>query len=84
MVKYALKIFGKNLQLMLDISEMIKIAENNPKILQMELDFIEGNSRARALYEKMGFRITGINFNAIRQKDGTLCNEYSMIREINR
>jgi hypothetical protein len=32
----------------------------------------------------MGFRITGINFNAIRQKDGTLCNEYSMIREINR
>ena len=64
--------------------EMIKIAENNPKILQMELDFIEGNSRARALYEKMGFRITGINFNAIRQKDGTLCNEYSMIREINR
>jgi acetyltransferases, including N-acetylases of ribosomal proteins len=52
--------------------------------LQMELDFIEGNSRARALYEKMGFRITGINFNAIRQKDGTLCNEYSMIREINR
>ena len=64
--------------------EMIKIAENNPKILQMELDFIEGNSRARALYEKMGFRITGINFNAIRQKDGTLCNEYSMIREISR
>ena len=64
--------------------EMIKIAENNPNILQMELDFIEGNSRARALYEKMGFRITGIKFNSIRQKDGTLCNEYSMIREINR
>ncbi len=64
--------------------EMIKIAESNPKILQMELDFIEGNSRARALYEKMGFRITGIKFNSIRQNDRTLCNEYSMIREINR
>lgn len=64
--------------------EMIKIAESNPNILQMELDFIEGNSRARALYEKMGFRITGIKFNSIRQNDGTLCNEYSMIREISR
>ena len=64
--------------------EMIKIAESNPDILQMELDFIEGNSRARALYEKMGFRITGIKFNSIRQNDGTLCNEYSMIREISR
>lgn len=64
--------------------EMIKITESNPNILQMELDFIEGNSRARALYEKMGFRITGIKFNSIRQNDGTLRNEYSMIREISR
>ena len=64
--------------------EMIRIAEANENILQMELEFIEGNSRARALYEKMGFRITGIHPNAIRLKDGTLLNEYSMIREIRR
>jgi len=64
--------------------ELIRIAENNPHILQMELDFVEGNSRARALYEKMGFRITGVRPNAIRLKDGTLLNEYSMIREIRR
>ena len=64
--------------------ELIRIAENNPNILQMELDFVECNSRARALYEKMGFRITGVRPNAIRQKDGTLLNEYSMIREIRR
>ena len=64
--------------------ELIRIAENNPSILQMELDFVEGNSRARALYEKMGFRITGVRPNAIRLKDGTLLNEYSMIREIRR
>ena len=62
--------------------EMIHIAENNPDIIQMELEFIEGNSRARALYEKMGFRITGVRPNAIRLKDGTLLNEYSMVREI--
>ena len=64
--------------------EMIRIAEENEYILQLELDFIEGNSRARALYEKMGFRITGVKPNAIRLKDGTLLNEYSMIREIRR
>ena len=63
---------------------MIQIAEENEHILQMELDFVEGNTRARALYEKMGFRITGIRPNAIRLKNGTLLNEYSMIREVRR
>ena len=62
--------------------EMIRIAEQNPNILQMELEFVEGNRRARALYEKMGFRIAGIKPNAIRLRDGTLLNEYYMIREI--
>lgn len=61
--------------------EMIRIAEEN-EILQMELEFVEGNTRARALYEKMGFRITGVKPNAIRLKDGTLLNEYSMVREM--
>ena len=64
--------------------EMIRIAEENQNILQMELEFVEGNIRARALYEKMGFRITGVRPNAIRLKDGTLLNEYSMIKEIRR
>lgn len=64
--------------------EMIRIAEANEQILQMELDFVEGNTRARALYEKMGFRITGVRPNAIRLKDGTMLNEYSMVREIRR
>ena len=64
--------------------EMIRIAEENEHILQMELDFVEGNTRARALYEKMGFRITGVKPNAIRLKDGTLLNEYSMMKEIRR
>ena len=64
--------------------EMIRIAEANENILQMELEFIEGNSRARALYENMGFRITGMRPNAIRLKDGTLLNEYTMIRTVKR
>ena len=64
--------------------EMIRIAEANENLIQLELEFIEGNSRARTLYEKMGFRITGVNPNAIRLRDGTLLNEYCMIREIKR
>ena len=64
--------------------EMIRIAEATPNILQMELDFVEGNVRARALYEKMGFRITGVRPNAIRLKSGKLLNEYSMVREVRR
>lgn len=64
--------------------EMIRIAEVNENLIQMELEFVEGNTRARALYEKMGFRITGVNPNAIRLRDGTLLNEYCMIREIKR
>lgn len=62
--------------------EMIKIAEEDGNIIQLELDFTEGNSRGRALYEKMGFRITGVKPDAIRLEDGTLLNEYSMVRKI--
>lgn len=64
--------------------EMIRIAENREGVMQIELEFVEGNARARHLYEKMGFRITGVRPNAIRLKDGTLLNEYTMIREIKR
>ena len=63
---------------------MIGIAESNPYVTQIELQFVEGNHRARALYEKMGFRIVGIHPNGIRLKDGTYRNEYLMIREIKR
>ena len=66
------------------LSELIRIAEKQENLLQLELEFIEGNSRARALYEKMGFRITGIRPNAICLQDGTLLNEYTMVRMINR
>ncbi len=64
------------------IREMIRIAEEDEYILQLELDFVEGNTRARALYEKMGFRITGVKPDAIRRRDGSFRNEYSMIRKL--
>ena len=62
--------------------EMIDVARQRGSVTQLELEFIEGNSRARALYEKMGFRITGMRPNAIRLKDGTLLNDYEMMMEL--
>ena len=47
-------------------------------VMLLELEFIEGNSRARALYEKMGFRVTGMHPDAIRLRDGSLRSEYLM------
>ena len=63
---------------------MIHLAEEREEVMQMELEFVEGNSRARYLYEKMGFRIAGVHPNAIRLKDGRLLNNYLMIREMKR
>lgn len=60
--------------------EMTQAAKARGGVRQIELDFIEGNSRARALYEKMGFRITGVRPDAIQMKDGSFANEYMMLR----
>jgi len=64
--------------------EMIRLAEDREDVMQLELEFVEGNERARHLYEKMGFRIVGIHPNAIRLKDGTMLNNYIMIKELGR
>lgn len=64
--------------------EMIRLAERREGVMQIELEFVEGNARARYLYEKMGFRITGVHPNAIRLKDGTLLNNYTIIKELRR
>ena len=59
--------------------EMIRLARERGDVRQIELDFVEGNKRARGLYEKMGFRITGVIPDAVRLKDGSFLNEYSML-----
>ena len=62
--------------------EMLRVAEERGGIYQIELEFIEGNNRARALYEKMGFRITGTKPNAIKTKDGLFVSEYMMVKQL--
>ena len=37
----------------------------------LELEFVEGNERAKHLYEKFGFRVVSEMPNAFRLKDGT-------------
>ena len=62
--------------------EMFQVARARGDVRQIELDFIEGNKRARGLYEKMGFRITGIKPDAIRMRDGSFVNEYMMVKRL--
>lgn len=61
--------------------EMIRLAKEEG-IEQLELEVFEGNTRAMALYEKMGFRTVGAIPNAICLKDGTRLHEYYMVKEI--
>ena len=62
--------------------ELIALARERRDVRQLELDFVEGNSRARGLYEKMGFRITGVKPDAIRLKNGAFVNEYMMMKRL--
>ncbi|MDY2851218.1 MAG: GNAT family N-acetyltransferase [Candidatus Borkfalkiaceae bacterium] len=63
-------------------AELISVAETRPEIQIIELEFIEGNDRAKALYEKYGFKIVGERPNAFKIKDGSLLKEYFMQKEI--
>lgn len=61
--------------------EMIAIAENWG-VMQLELEIIEGNDRAMALYRKMGFETVSFVPNAIRMPDSSYVKEYLMIRPV--
>jgi len=63
-------------------SELIAAAEANPAIEVIELELVEGNDRARALYEKFGFQTVGERPNAFKLMDGRLLKEYFMQKEI--
>lgn len=64
--------------------ELIRIAKEMPEITQLELEFSEGNVRARHLYEKMGFKISCVHADALLLKDGTCLNEYVMTKKLQR
>lgn len=59
--------------------EMTALAESWG-VMQLELEVIEGNTRAMTLYRKMGFETVAQRPNAIRLEDGKMLNEYIMIK----
>lgn len=59
-------------------AELIAAAKARPEIEIVELEFLEGNDRAKALYEKFGFKIVSERPNAFKLKNGRLLKEYFM------
>lgn len=47
---------------------------------QIELDVVDGNSRAKSLYERFGFKETGKNYRALKYDDGSYRDEYKMVK----
>jgi len=63
-------------------AELIAVAKARPETEIVELEFVEGNDRAKALYEKYGFQIVGERPNAFQLKDRRLLKEYFMQKEL--
>ncbi len=47
---------------------------------QVELEVVEGNIRAKKLYEQFGFRETGKNLHALKYDDNSYRDEYKMVK----
>ena len=54
--------------------ELMKAAEEHKGTEIVDLEMIEGNNRAKALYEKFGFQIKSVKPNFFKLKDGTYQN----------
>lgn len=55
-------------------NELVKAAKNREGTEYIDLEFVEGNDRAKALYEKFGFQIKSVKPNFFKLKDGTYQN----------
>ena len=62
--------------------EEMEKAAGKRGILQLELDYIEGNERGRRLYEKLGFHSVAERPDAVRLKDGSMKKEISMMKRL--
>jgi RimJ/RimL family protein N-acetyltransferase len=51
-------------------------------VMQLELEYIEGNARGRALYEKMGFTEVARHPDAVRFKDGRMRSLVFMMKKL--
>jgi RimJ/RimL family protein N-acetyltransferase len=51
-------------------------------VMQLDLDYIEGNERGRALYEKVGFTEVARHPDAVRLKDGSMRSLVFMMKKL--
>ena len=63
------------------LSEIISAARDWG-LHQLELEVIEGNDRAMALYRKLGFETVGFTPDAIRTEDGRYVKEFLMVKRL--
>lgn len=63
------------------LGELIEIGKQQG-LMQLELEYLEGNERGRALYEKMGFKLVAERPDAYCLKDGTMRKEYIMMKKL--
>ena len=63
-------------------TEIIKSATEYGGITQLELEVVEGNHRAIALYKKFGFETVAEIPDAIRLKDGTMLKYFTMMKKL--
>lgn len=61
---------------------MIEAAKNFGGVTRLNLDVVEGNERALALYHKFGFKEVCRFPDALLLKDGTYLAEIKMTKEI--
>lgn len=64
-------------------SAMMEYAFNLAKEMeyeQVELEVVDGNNRAKNLYERFGFKETGKNFRSLKYDDGSYRDEYKMVK----
>lgn len=58
--------------------ELLKVADEHKGTEIIELEFVEGNDRAKALYERFGFKVVANIPNVYKLKDGTYQNKIYM------
>lgn len=64
-------------------SEMMKYALELAQQMgyeQVELEVVDGNDRAKALYERFGFEVYGKSPRALKYDDGSYRDEYDMVK----
>lgn len=62
--------------------ELIKVAKEHKGTAILELEYLEGNERGKALYEKFGFETVAVKPKICKLKDGTYQDLFYMQKQL--